>query len=751
MPDLATRLDQLRTQIDMLGDSASASQVSELEAEARALMAQAKNTEYEPEARELFTLLAKRSAPSAARSESPSEVRGLLRRARIRLDVANDDSDIDEAIDILAEALALDPNNAETLQLLGKAAQASAQHAAKVDGLVQRYGLTLDAPPPTPASPPPPVAPAAEPSLPAFTPPPAAHAIAPMPSEGDPLAEVSKAYYAGDYQKAVEAADRVLAKDSHNAQALDYRQKAADNLMRGIVPDHRIPFDARVAYNRANSLVRAGNYDEAQQLYKEARDLASRAGIPQWKDVEQALLDIQDLALARELLNEGDRLLAADDWEGALRKYDGALRVVPNDPLAEERIELVKRVKTQYDQASVQLNMMTGSLLERAETLTRLLGTIGTIRQVLPSSERLQLLVVETNSRMGSIKTQLLSQAGGLMTRADGASSLEEKSKFSQEALGLLNVAVSLDATDPTATGTLQRAEQLYGKAEEARQIIEKAAGLIAQNSEGELSQARSLLANLRDAATDNMYRATVADLFASHLGHVDEALDRGDAVTAERWLRLTKEEPFRILGRRTEVLQREDEIRKIRRGVLFQRLAIGLGIIAVLILVVFLSRSTWEAALFPTATPTSTASTTPTASFTPSNTPTETPTFTPTFTPSLTVTASPTVTASLTPTHTFTPSITPTFTESPTITPTPLFLCEVRIGANAVRVRTSPSANADSTAVLQPDQSMVVLEQRISPDNQLWYRIQATVGDSIVTGWIRADLVEEVTDCPNF
>jgi cytoskeletal protein RodZ len=231
----------------------------------------------------------------------------------------------------------------------------------------------------------------------------------------------------------------------------------------------------------------------------------------------------------------------------------------------------------------------------------------------------------------------------------------------------------------------------------------------------------------------------------------VDEALDRGDAVTAERWLRLTKEEPFRILGRRTEVAQREDEIRKIKRGVFLQRIAIVGGIIAVLILVVFLSRSTWEAALFPTATPTATASTTPTFTFTPSSTPTATPTATPTFTPSLTVTASPTVTASLTPTHTFTPSITPTQTETPTITPTPLFLCEVEVGLNAVRVRAAPSGDADSTAVLQPQQAMVVLEQRISPDNQLWYRIQATVGEAALVGWIRADLVNEITDCPNF
>src|SRR5690606_12171459 len=119
-----------------------------------------------------------------------------------------------------------------------------------------------------------------------------------MPAMSDTLSEllsdVTQAYYSGDYQRAVDLSNRILAEDPDNVQAQEYRQKAEDNLLRGVVPDHRIPFDARVAYNRANSLVRAGNYDEAERLYREARDLAARAGIPSWKDVEQALLDIQD-------------------------------------------------------------------------------------------------------------------------------------------------------------------------------------------------------------------------------------------------------------------------------------------------------------------------------------------------------------------------------------------------------------------------------------------------------------------------
>lgn len=102
---------------------------------------------------------------------------------------------------------------------------------------------------------------------------------------------------------------------------------------------YSIPVDAQVVYERANSLVREGNYDEAGKLYRQALKIAERDGILDWKDAEQALLNIQDLALARELIAEGDRYMASDSWREALRKYEGALRVLPNSFQAKERIK----------------------------------------------------------------------------------------------------------------------------------------------------------------------------------------------------------------------------------------------------------------------------------------------------------------------------------------------------------------------------------------------------------------------------
>ncbi len=765
MADLKQQLDALRRQIESLPSSASANQIAQLESEARALLAQSKNTPQEEAARSLFAELARHSAPA---SPEAAAVRNLLRRARIRIEIAGDEDDVEEAIDILAEALDVDPDNPETQELLQQAAEKSPHLNLKVRGLLERYGLEMqDAPPERPVERP--------------SERPARSETAPRRSSPRPASEnghadsaaampdIAQAYYSGDYQRAIDLANQVLAEDPDNTQAQDYRQKAEDNLLRGVVPDHRIPFDARVSYNRANSLVRAGNYDEAERLYREARDLAARAGITSWKDVEQALLDIQDLALARELLTEGDRLLAADDWDAALQKYEGATRVVPNDPMAQERIELVRRVRKQFDQATVQFNTVTGTLTERARNLQLLLNTLAGLRQMLPSSERLKRLVREIEERSDSLISQLYNQAQGALTRTDSATVLEERLRLTSEAVRALETAADLNPGDSDINALLQRARQSEADMSEARHIIERASALIAQNYENELSQARTMLSGLRDYAQDPRYRMVVSDLLTRHLERVEAALDQNDPQTAQRWLDAAKEEPFNILGRRTEIFRVEERVRSLRR-----RRYTVLGISGIIILLIlgaaaFATKPVWNPILNPpTDTPTLTPSITPmpTWTSTPSYTPTETltPTWTPT--PSFTPTHTWTPTPSSTPTDTLTPSITPTAsdtptqtstptdTPTPTLTPTPTILCRVFVGATAgyANIRTQPNPNATLVFQAGQGQRMDVLEQRIgTADNQLWFRVRISIEDLQVNGWVRADRVDQIDDCPAF
>jgi hypothetical protein len=234
---------------------------------------------------------------------------------------------------------------------------------------------------------------------------------------------------------------------------------------------------------------------------------------------------------------------------------------------------------------------------------------------------------------MQNVRTQLLAQADGALGRVEAVTSVEEKLRLADEASSLFKSAIELDPSDPTALASLQQSQQLRTDLNEGRQIMERAAALIAQNFDNELAQARQMLSGLRHQAQDPRYRMLVADLLSRHLERVEVALDRRDAATAERWLSICKEEPFRILGRRTEILRLEDEVRAMRQRRIIRRIFLLVVLVAAVGGSAFLSRDVWEPVINPPPTDTPTPSVTPTASATLTATSTATPTGSPTAT----------------------------------------------------------------------------------------------------------------------
>lgn len=793
MQNLQERIANLRQRIQSGREN-----LGDLEKDARLLLSEAKNTVYEADAHALFAELAQRSRNPE--TDNP-HVRGLIRRARIRIEMAGDEDDIDEAIDILTEAVASNPRDAEVIQLLQQAATQTDHAAQRVRDLFNRYGVEADveaksAPtpsksePPAASPPPPPVAPTQ--STPQATQ--SAQPTMDYTEMDDLVSELSESYYSGNYQQTVDIANRILSRDATNTAAMDYRQKAEDNLIRGVVPDHRIPFEARVSYNRANSLVRAGNYEEASKLYREAREIAERDGILSWKDVEQALLDIQDLALARELMNEGDRLMASDNWSEALRKYEGALRVVPNDPQVEERVDMIRKVQQDVESAAVELNMLGGSLQEQVEQLQRIKQQVARVRQLLPTSQRLAQMRVDVDTQLLSVKSQLIELARAMMERATQAVSLDDKHSMATEAQKLAEFAAELDPTDSAASALLMEARSDSVEFNRAKQTIERASKLIAQNYDAELIQARNMLAGLSENAQDERFRMAVNNLFSRFLEQAEISLQEGDVPAATQWIDAMRDDPFRILGRRAEVFRLENVI----QGQRTRRRAMVGGVI--IIIIIFLAIAAWSirpqiaATFFPSPSPsptetvtptitltpsssptpslTSTPSLTPTASVTPTLTLTWTPTWTPTWTwtPSPTWTPSWTPTASLTPTHTNTPTHTATLTAThtpsatstptatatvsltPSITPTPPGLCRIFASKEeGINLREEANVRAVRTLVLAFSTTMDVLE--ILPpsqgQNRYWLYVRVDTPEGQIFGWVRDDTIIQVTDCP--
>lgn len=792
--NLQGRLEMLRQRIRSLPPNAPADAVSQIEREARELMADAKNTPFENTAQSLFAEVARRGkAPAAPRAETTAdstEVRGLLRRARIRVEIAGDDDDLDDALDLLAEVFAKTSDNDEAIELAQQAAAQSELATQRVKDLFNRYQVQAEVKPSS-ATP--------EPPAQTYTPPPTNDLPRYPTSQGYPppeedirrgrsappgqgaafsntndidamLSELTQLYYSGDYQQVIDIANRVLAQQPGNPTALEYREKSEDNLIRGVVPDHRIPFDARVSYNRANSLVRAGNYDEAERLYREARDLAERSGIPNWKDAEQALLEIQDLSLARQMLDEGDRLMTTDNWGEALRRYEGALRVVPNDPQAEERIETVRRVQNETEQAAVQLSMLSGGLQEQATQLQNIQSILARTRQLLPNSSRVSQLQQDADTRLLGIKTQLNDQAHAALTRSESAVTVDEKLNLTNQALKLLELAVKLDPGDSSVSDNLLRARGDAGEFERVRQSVERASALVAQNVDTDLAQARTTLAGLTDYAQDERYRAAVSDLLSRYIERAESALDDNAIGEARSYLDVLREEPFHVLGRRPEVQTLENDIRSMGRSRLLQLLIGGIASIIIIGVSVYFTRPVWQPIINPPPTPTPTATFTPSVTPTPSNTPTPTLTSTVTITPSLTITPSWTPTHTLTPTHTNTPTHTPTPTrtstatatatvtetatptDTPSATPTQPVICRVvlRNNLDSANVRARPSITSRVIGFLPAGESASVLQQQRDEGDFIWYNVEAQLDTgSSISGWLRSDTVIELSECP--
>ncbi len=161
------------------------------------------------------------------------------------------------------------------------------------------------------------------------------------------LARARHFYYAGEYQEAIELLSQVLLIDPNNREARDRLEQSEDSLRRGFVPDSRVPFEARVAFGRAQSLERAGRYEEARKGYQLALEEARKGGelLKNWQPAVESLARIENAIVAQETRKEADALMQQDMWPEAIRKYEAILKLIPEDSHARQYIELLSRVQ----------------------------------------------------------------------------------------------------------------------------------------------------------------------------------------------------------------------------------------------------------------------------------------------------------------------------------------------------------------------------------------------------------------------
>jgi hypothetical protein len=76
--------------------------------------------------------------------------------------------------------------------------------------------------------------------------------------------------------------------------------------------------------------------------------------------------------------------------------------------------------------------------------------------------------------------------------------------------------------------------------------------------------------------------------------------------------------------------------------------------------------------------------------------------------------------------------------------------LCRVFVAEDeAINVRARPSAQATLVGRIPPDTAMPVLRQeRSSTDGRVWFYVSANIEGARIEGWVRSDLVIQMTDC---
>jgi hypothetical protein len=232
----------------------------------------------------------------------------------------------------------------------------------------------------------------------------------------------------------------------------------------------------------------------------------------------------------------------------------------------------------------------------------------------------------------------------------------------------------------------------------------------------------RTISDELSEYVSDPRYRSLLTKLQRYFLENVEVALSdpTPDLERIRSQLHMVKEAPFNVLGHSTDARHLEGRLRELeaaaRRAIVRQRVQIalmGVGGLIVILILGLLTRPIWNPIVNPP--------------------PTSTPTLTPTST--------------LTPT----PSNTPTQTLTPTPRPTePTELClGITRAASAYYVRGEPDINSATLGTVPPERRVRILDQTRDKEGVLWYKIDYGDSSIIQQGWIMAQYVVEVTECP--
>ena len=533
------------------------------------------------------------------------------------------------------------------------------------------------------------------------------------------LSQARRFFYAGDYYEAIDALTDILRLAPNNQEAKDRLAQVEDNIRRGTVPDSRVPFEARVAYGRAQSLERAGRFDEAREAYTYSLGEARQGGgfLQNWQPAVEALLRVENSMIAHSMRDQADGSLQAGQWREAIEKYEAVLRLLPDDEYARERLQLLRQLLERSDIVRAQFKGAGANLIETGQRILDLREAIRALRPKTLDNPQLNQLDSDLASATKTVRDRAVERSQQLVSQARYLPNVSSSRRLMSEAARLLAQARELVPGDSQVIDLDDSVREDLLRLEQVEQQFAETRRLLNLNTPTARAQAKELLERLQEYNQEPLYFQLLSNLRFQYIEQAQAALQARQMRTAGEALSDASHELFSLLGPSEEFWRADQEFRATRWRLGLRLAAGGAGIIVVIWLVVTLWWNLTPAgfAFFQT----------------------------PSATPQPTQTASPTATASPTPSPTTTSTPTPTATATPTTTPTipPTATLVLRIGA----------INQDSAAFLQPQDGsgwaftlqtadpVQILDETVDLQGRTWYKILYVRGDSTLIGWARA------------
>lgn len=195
-------------------------------------------------------------------------------------------------------------------------------------------------------------------------------AILALPSSvQDFLADADDAYYAAEYDRAIQLYRQVLKLDPDNARARDHIAKAEIKRITGESATG-LPRAAEQYYRRARSYLAARDVVTAMNLLKAAIETAQAKGI-KYSEAEEALGNMQNLIVADEFREKAKAALKDNKAKEALELYNRALALDSTNELTRKEFEnlqdLLKAETTLKKRGALKPFMPTGRLQSAVE------------------------------------------------------------------------------------------------------------------------------------------------------------------------------------------------------------------------------------------------------------------------------------------------------------------------------------------------------------------------------------------------